>query len=490
MPRREDQFQTVRSEGAILPPDLLQRISAGEVAGLDAATYHLPSGTKTKEAISQAWTQLLKYWRDFKAPRETLPKSDETGTAITNDKWLLPLFQELGYGRLTTTKSPEIADKVYPIERFWTHVPIHLIGFKLSLDHRTKGARGAATAIPHSMVQEFLNRSSGHMWAFLSNGLQLRILRDNAALSRQAYVEFDLESMMDGEVYADFALLWLICHQSRLEADKPENCWLEKWSKSAQEQGTRMLNDLRLGVAKAIELLGRGFIAHPANGELLEKLQSGKLSRDDYYRQILRIVYRLLFLFVAEDRGLLHPLPPQDAPNASCLRRPRQTTTASIRLGGFATWRRATAAQSTLTSGMDFRLSSTLSAAMKDVPPSLYRRSALSSGRRLQYRISPDRNRTATLSTRRRCSSATKIYLTRCEHWRSSKRVRYCGLLIIGISVVRSLGRSTNRYWSCVPTSTYPAVHLRCQRRAVTSERPVARTTPLILWCNVCWIPR
>ncbi len=312
MARSVEQFQTIHSEGAILPPDVLQRIATGELEGLDPTTYHLPSGTKTKEAISQSWTRLLRYWKDFQAARKLILESDETGTLATREKWLLPLFQELGYGRLTTSKAPEIDGKLFPIERFWQHIPIHLIGCKLQLDHRTKGARGAATAIPHSMVQEFLNRSAEHAWAFLSNGLQLRILRDSAALSRQSYVEFDLESMMDGEVYADFAVLWLVCHQSRLEGDKPEDCWLEKWSKLAQEQGTRILEDLRIGVQKAIEALGRGFISHPRNDGLIARLQSGTLSTQDYYRQILRIVYRLLFLFVAEDRGLLHPPVPSD----------------------------------------------------------------------------------------------------------------------------------------------------------------------------------
>jgi hypothetical protein len=42
----------------------------------------------------------------------------------------------------------------------------------------------------------------------VSNGLRLRVLRDNARLTRQAYVEFDLQAMMDDEVCADFALLW------------------------------------------------------------------------------------------------------------------------------------------------------------------------------------------------------------------------------------------------------------------------------------------
>src|SRR5262249_49956366 len=54
-----------------------------------------------------------------------------------------------------------------------------------------------------------------------------------------------------------------------------------------------------------IEALGKGFLAHPANSELRKKLRMGDLSIQDYYRQLLRLVYRLLFLFVAEDRGLL-----------------------------------------------------------------------------------------------------------------------------------------------------------------------------------------
>jgi hypothetical protein len=161
-------------------------------------------------------------------------------------------------------------------------------------------------------VQELLNRSSETLWGFVSNGLRLRVLRDNASLTRQAYVEFDLQAMFDGEVYADFALLWLVCHQSRVEAsDLPgfQNLaglnWLEKWSRAAQEQGTRALDQLRDGVEAAIRALGSGFLLHPSNRALRDKMQSGALSAQDYYRQLLRLVYRLIFLFTAEDRDLL-----------------------------------------------------------------------------------------------------------------------------------------------------------------------------------------
>ena len=167
--------------------------------------------------------------------------------------------------------------------------------------------KGAAGASPHSLVQELLNRSSRHLWAFVSNGLQLRVLRDNASLTRQAFVEFDLETMFADEVFDDFVVLWLTCHQSRVEATEPADCWLEQWTAAAAEAGTRARDELRSGVEAAIEALGAGFVAHPASSVLRERLRSGELSTFEYYRQLLRLIYRLLFLFVAEDRHLLHP---------------------------------------------------------------------------------------------------------------------------------------------------------------------------------------
>src|SRR5260370_38914504 len=88
----------------------------------------------------------------------------------------------------------------------WQNTTILLVSFKVDLDHYTRTAAGSFRSCPHSLVQELLNRSDTHLWGFVSNGLRLRILRDNVSLTRQAYVEFDLEAMMDGERYADFVL--------------------------------------------------------------------------------------------------------------------------------------------------------------------------------------------------------------------------------------------------------------------------------------------
>ena len=51
----------------------------------------------------------------------------------------------------------------------------------------------------------------------------------------------------------------------------------------------------------------KGFLRHPANQELLRRLETGELSTMDFFRQLLCLVYRLLFLCSAEDRDLLFP---------------------------------------------------------------------------------------------------------------------------------------------------------------------------------------
>ena len=304
--RQRVPFSTIHAEGALLPIDLLQRVAAGDktLAGLTPEAYHLNAGEKLNEATSRAWNRLVGAWASFAESRAALAAGD-LGTTITRERWLLPLFSELGYGRLLTAKAIEVDGKSYPVSHGWQHTPIHLVGCQVDLDRRAAGVAGASRSAPHGVVQELLNRSDRHLWGFVSNGLRLRILRDNSSLTRQAYVEFDLEAMMEGEAYADFVLLWLLCHESRVEAERPEDCWLERWSRTAQEQGTRALEQLRKGVEEAITALGRGFLAHPANQGIKDKLRVGTLAAQDYYRQLLRLVYRLLFLFVAEDRDLL-----------------------------------------------------------------------------------------------------------------------------------------------------------------------------------------
>lgn len=314
-----ESFVGVRVAGGLLPAELLSRIASGGLAGQASSDYHLAPGETVREAANRAWAYLTGVWATYRQAADKLPESDR-GTTLTRERWLLILLRELGYGRVPTAPAGGLtADgKQLPVSHAWEHVPMHLLGHRIELDRRTQGVAGAATSSPQSMVQELLNRSDAHLWAVLSNGLTLRLLRDSTSLVGSAYIEFDLEAIFDADLFADFLLLFSVCHQSRLEVRDPEkgaaSCWLEAWRTESLESGSRALNQLRDGVIQAITTLGTGFLAHSANAHLRVGLAEGSLRIEDVNHGLLRVVYRLLFTFVAEDRGLL--LAPDADPTA------------------------------------------------------------------------------------------------------------------------------------------------------------------------------
>ncbi|MBN1262658.1 MAG: hypothetical protein JXB35_18395, partial [Anaerolineae bacterium] len=70
-------FTTIKTEGGILPADLLQRIAEGrDLDGLSPEDYHLYAGERLNEAINRAWNRCLGAWQAFDTQRVALPDSD------------------------------------------------------------------------------------------------------------------------------------------------------------------------------------------------------------------------------------------------------------------------------------------------------------------------------------------------------------------------------------------------------------------------------
>jgi hypothetical protein len=305
-------LQGIRVVGGVVPPTLLARIQAGEVgdpASLSPASYQLAGRETIGDATSRAWSYLRAAWSAWREHTAAQPPAG-AGTGQARERWLLVLLRELGYGHVPPVPGGYlIEDREYPVSHSWQHVPIHLLGPGAELDRRNPGVAGAARA-PQAMVQELLNRDDTRLWAILSNAVRLRLLRDSTALAGSAYLEFDLEAIFDGELYPEFRLMWQLCHVSRLEKRggpeaSPADCWLETWRNEAVDAGARALDRLRDGVEQALTTLGAGLLRHPANGPLRAALRDGSLTKSQYHRALLRLVYRLLFCFVAEDRGAL-----------------------------------------------------------------------------------------------------------------------------------------------------------------------------------------
>jgi hypothetical protein len=308
-------YPGIQVAGQLLAPDLLRRIAAAdrELPGSRPEDYHLAAGERLGEAASRRWEYLLGAYRTFRDRLDRLPETDPA-TTETRERWLLVLLSELGFGRVPYARGGLTAgDRTYPVSHLWETVPIHLLGWHTNLDRRSGG--GETGRAPQSMLQEFLNVSGTHLWGLLSNGRLLRILRDSAALVGSAYVEFDLEAIFDGELYSDFTLLFALAHSSRFEPLAREgdgtpsatDCWLERWREQGIKEGTRVRDRLRDGVEQALGVLGTGFLA--ANPSLQESLArggaDGGISIGDLHHELLRLAYQMVFLFVAEDRGML-----------------------------------------------------------------------------------------------------------------------------------------------------------------------------------------
>ena len=309
---RIERFTCIKLEGALMSHDHLHRILDGTAEGVSAQEYGLAPGEKINEAISRDWEKAIRYWQVFRKSLLEIP-SDDPATSLTRERWLLPLFSILGYGRLQAARGLQASGQEYPISHHFSMSPLHLLGCHVKLDQKTAGLRGAARVSPHGLVQEYLNRSDEDLWGIVSNGETLRLLRDNAHVARMSYIEFDLLTMMETSAYGDFAVMWMLLHATRMEAreDRAENCLLETWARQSRDSGVRALDDLRSGVEAALRALGTGFLQEASNAALRAGLQEGRLSAQDYLNQLMRLVYRLIFLFVAEDRGIIPSSSPE-----------------------------------------------------------------------------------------------------------------------------------------------------------------------------------
>lgn len=299
-------FSSITIQGNILSSDILQKIRQEDLRFQQPADFGLARNLALRDEIGMAWASLQAHWKAFSMRRERLKESD-SGTTETRNAWMLPFFRELGY-ELEAAKAELINEKSYAISHRDTRregFPVHLVGINQSLDKR---ADGGARLSPHALAQEYLNNSE-HLYALTSNGQFLRLLRDATRLSRLSYIEFDLQRMMEEELYAEFALLYRVLHASRMPAklDAGAESIIEFYHQEALASGSRIRGELSRAVEKSIRTLANGILQHPANTELRSTVQEGRMSPNAYYLYTLRLVYRMLFLMVIEERKLIYP---------------------------------------------------------------------------------------------------------------------------------------------------------------------------------------
>lgn len=300
-------FEALSIEGGLLSPDWLARAAQLQAGNQTEADYRIPKGLNLRDEIGRYWRIAQAYWSEFASG-----KASGADPRALAERFVQALLREgFGFGSLAQVAPIEIAERAYPIGfcALGRRVPVVIAPAGLGLDTLALGfGDGIRRRSAFGLAQEFLNAADGALWGLASDGLTLRILRDNASMTRPAWIEADLGRIFTEQKYADFAALWLLAHETCF--GKPEqpvtDCALETWRTAGREEGTRAREHLRRGVEEALLALGQGFLSHPENGALRTALQAGTLSTTAYFQQLLRLVYRLIFLLTVEERGLLH----------------------------------------------------------------------------------------------------------------------------------------------------------------------------------------
>jgi hypothetical protein len=304
-------FAYLQLEGGLFVPEHLEKAVSGGLDFQKSEDYEVLPGLKLNEEISRYFQIAQAQWNHFDARRK---RADVAPLRITEEFVSDLLCHALGFGKLDRIDSVTIDVRVFPIQFMARgHVPVIIAPHDQDLDeaHERFAVLGAGIRRKSAfqLAQEFLNASEKSLWALVTNGRQLRLLRDTSAMTRPVWLEVDLEQILMARDWAAFNASWRIFHGSR--AGKPdhsaEDCIWEKWRKQGLDTGLRVRESLRLGVQEALVLLGTGFLQNPANEALRTALQTGTLRSDAYFQELLRLIYRYLFLFAVEERDLLHP---------------------------------------------------------------------------------------------------------------------------------------------------------------------------------------
>lgn len=312
MPRRSEatiEFDALSIEGGLLPPEWLGRVAALDAGAQSPADYGVKKGLHLRDEITRYWRIAEALWAEFASARNQAGHDAGAVTLAFVRQFLVDVF---GFEDLVAAGDRLVEGRRFPIayEAHGGRIPIVVGPATERLDDSTaRHGDGTRRRSAWGALQEYLNASDDVLWGVAANGYRLRLGRDNASLTRPAWIEADLERIFTEERFADFSVLWLTLHASRFGRSdaSPEDAPLEAWRAQARERGSRARNQLRTGVEAALLELGQGFLAHAANAELRAQLAAGALTPQEYFNELLRLVYRAIFLLTLEEREILHP---------------------------------------------------------------------------------------------------------------------------------------------------------------------------------------
>ena len=289
-------------EGGLIGPETLDNLN--ETSGLKGqSSKDFDLDIPVRDEIQSCWADAVQQWKIFKARIEREDPRDKFGTSRTRQFWIQPLLGMLGFD-IESKAAEQFGEKSFAISHKATRriCPIHIVGYYESLDKAREGQKRS----PHSMVQEFLNLSEENLYALVTNGHVLRLLRDSSRLVKLTYLEFDLEKIFEEDLYDNFAVLYRLLHPTRFPAigTEPADCLLEQYHLNSMENGSRIREKLSDAVKDAVCRWANGFLNREDNKDVVKGFGT-EWNADNLNDEFLTLIYRLLFLLVIEERHLV-----------------------------------------------------------------------------------------------------------------------------------------------------------------------------------------
>jgi len=295
----------IKSSGNIISEDFCIQLAAENRANyVSDNSFGI---TKVNDHIALTFEALRDRWENLRS--QILDGTIDN--AQLRDKWLKPFFTSLDFNLVYNKAYLEngIGEKFNLSNLGWgdNDAPVvHIVSLKQDLDKKDSSNKTHKNKSPHDLLQNFLNHSN-HKWAILTNGLKFRILRDFHHSITKGFIEFDLEGIFETGNSEQFRALFRLAHKSRFAGQKYEveleeiakGCLLEKFYELSRDTGVEIGKKLRNQVRNAIEILGNGFVEHLGGENDKEKIAK------ELYNEILNIIYRILFLLFAEQKGWL-----------------------------------------------------------------------------------------------------------------------------------------------------------------------------------------
>lgn len=185
---------------------------------------------------------------------------------------------------------------------------------KCTLDQRIKGERRQKS--PQATMLDYLNNTE-HVYGIVTNGQVLRLIRNTGQLVKLTYIEFDIRRMVEEDHYAEFCQLFRLMHTSRFTHSGDDACIMEQWFNRSIESGNRIRAGLSDAVQKAMEILGRSVVCGKGVGNEVfrQAVINGEANAQTLNKELIHFIYRLLFLFIIEDRNLVYNIKAPDTDN-------------------------------------------------------------------------------------------------------------------------------------------------------------------------------